>query len=344
MISCSPFESGDFYQKEGKRMSNSTTAVPSRLGGKKKTFRLFPLWVVVLCMLPGMLHYCILRLYPSVMTAIYSFTDISGVPGTAWKFIGFDNYKEFFILQNPRDLKAALLRTLEYAFFVTIIQNAIALTMAVIVNSTFLKGRNFARGVYFMPVILGAAVVATMWKMIFSTPTGPIYLFMKEILQIADPPSVLASRVWAFPAVIAAQIWQNMGYSMVIFIAALQGIDGSLYESASIDGAGDWQKFIKITVPMIWSAVMINTLLAIIGSLQSYELIMTITRGEFNTATLGMMAFATAFGGKGASASGGTVSGLRQGYAAAESMVLFVAVLIATIVSQVMMKKAEVDQ
>ena len=327
-------------------MNIQKTAVsPGRmLNQKKHPLRLFPLWIVLLCMLPGVLHYCIFRLYPSMMTAYYSFTDISGVPGTTWKFIGLANYKEFFILQNPRDLKAALLRTAAYAFFVTIIQNSIALLLSVIVNSAFLKGRNFARGVYFMPVILGAAVVATIWKAIFSTPTGPIYLFMQNVLHIANPPAILSSRVYAFPAVIAAQIWQNMGYSMVIFIAALQGIDGTLYESASIDGASNWKMFSKITLPLIWSAISINTLLAIIGSLQSYELIMTITRGNFNTSTLGMMAFATAFGGGGGTASGAVVNGLRQGYAAAESMVLFAGVLVVTIISQILMKRAEVER
>ena len=97
-------------------------------------------------------------------------------------------------------------------------------------------------------------------------------------------------------------------------------------------------------VSLIWSSVTVNTLLAIIGSLQSFELIMTITRGQFNTSTLGMMVFATAFGGGGATASGGTVAGMRQGYAAAESMVLFVGVLIVTVISQAIMKKMEADQ
>ena len=96
-------------------MSIRNAAAPPGLvlNKRKKTFRLFPLWIVLLCMLPGILHYCIFRLYPSIMTGYYSFTDISGVPGTVY--------------------------------------------------SAFLKGRNFARGVYFMPVILGSAVVATIW-------------------------------------------------------------------------------------------------------------------------------------------------------------------------------------
>lgn len=322
-----------------KQIKNMSASKP-----RKKEWRLFPLWAVLLCMAPGLLHYCVLRLYPSLMTAIYSFTDISGIPGTHWGWIGLANYKEFFILQNARDLRAALGRTAIYAVAVTLIQNSLALVLAVIVNSNFIKGRNFARAVYFLPVILGAAVVATIWKMIFATPTGPIYLLLKNVFKMENPPAILSDRVLAFPAVIAAQIWQNLGYSMVIFLAALQGIDGNLYEAARIDGAGEWKLFWTITVPLIWSAVTVNTLLAIIGSLQSYELIMTITRGNFNTSTLGMMAFATAFGGGGASASGGSVSGLRQGYAAAESMVLFVGVLVVTIISQLVMKKMEADQ
>lgn len=74
-----------------------------------------------------------------------------GHSGSAWQWIGWDNYREFFILQNIRDLKASLGRTAIYALSVTLIQNALALLMAVILNGKFLKGRNFARAVYFMP-------------------------------------------------------------------------------------------------------------------------------------------------------------------------------------------------
>ena len=236
---------------------------------RRKHIRTFPIWIVFLCMLPGLLHYTIFRLFPSAMTAVLSFTDISGIPGSSWQWVGWANYKEFFILQNIRDLKASLGRTAIYAVSVTLIQNALALLMAVILNGKFLKGRNFARAVYFMPVILGAAVVSTIWKLMFSTPTGPIFLFMKNGLGIENPPAILSSYTYAFPAVIAAQIWQNMGYSMVIFLAALQNIPADLYEAAYIDVANEWQVFWRITLPLIWSAVTVNTLLAIIGSLQS---------------------------------------------------------------------------
>ena len=144
-------------------------------------------------------------------------------------------------------------------------------------------------------------------------------------------------------------IFMHTGFSMAMSVFMFHGfikgnIPIALEEAAYIDGASEWQVFWKITLPLIWSSVTVNTLLAIIGSLQSFELIMTITRGQFNTSTLGMMVFATAFGGGGATASGGTVAGMRQGYAAAESMVLFVGVLIVTVISQAIMKKMEADQ
>ncbi|MDR3121504.1 MAG: sugar ABC transporter permease [Clostridiales bacterium] len=304
----------------------------------------FPYSVILLCMLPGILHYLVFRLIPSGATAFLSFTNISGLPNAAWKWIGFDNYREFFVLQNVRDLKNTLARTGVFAVSVTLIQNALALLVAIVVSQKFLRGRSLFRAVYFMPVILGTAVVATIWKLLFSTPTGPVFLFMQSVLGIEAPPAVLSSYTYAFPAVIAAQIWQNMGYSMVIFIAGLQSIAQELYEAANIDGAGKWQSFRRITFPLIWPALTVNALLSIIGSLQSFELIMTITRGSFNTATLGMRVFATAFGGTGATASGAAVAGMRQGYAAAQSMVLFVVVLVVTIISQILMRKAEVEQ
>lgn len=301
------------------------------------------MWAVALCMLPGVLHYLIFRLLPSITTAVLSFTDISGIPGAAWSWIGWDNYREFFVLQNARDLRNALGRTAIYALTVTLVQNAIALVMAVLLNKRFLRGRNLYRAVYFMPEILGVTVVATIWKLLFSTPTGPVFLFMRDVLGIRNPPAILSSFEYAFPAVIAAQIWMHMGYSLVIFLAGLQNIPGEIYEAAYIDGAGEWQVFWRVTLPMIWSTVTVNTLLAIIGSLQSFELIMTITGGQFNTSTLGMMVFATAFGGRGATAGGGSISGLRQGYAAAQSMVLFAAVLVVTAISQIIMTRLERD-
>ena len=208
----------------------------------------------------------------------------------------------------------------------------------------------FAEGEKILPILLDFYPNEVKTKLILIEPDVSHFfealkiLDWEDVFKIENPPAILSSYSYAFPAVIAAQIWQNMGYSMVIFLASLQSIPEDLYEASRIDGASEFQIFWRITIPLVWSAITVNTLLAIIGSLQSYELIMTITRGGFNTATLGMMVFATAFGGGGATASGGSVAGMRQGYAAAESMVLFAGVLVVTIISQTIMNKLEAER
>lgn len=294
-------------------------------------------------MLPGILHYTCFRLAPSITTAVLSFTNISGLPGSIWEFIGWENYREFFIVQNIRDLKAVLGRTAIFASVVTVAQNVFALFFAVILNKKFLKGRSLYRAVIFLPSMLGVTVVSSVWKLMFSAPAGPVFLFMMKILGINNPPTVLGSFQYAFPAVISIQVWMHVGYTMLIYLAGLQGIPNEVYESASIDGANGWQAFWRITLPMISSTVIVNTLICMIGALQTFELIMTLTSGQFNTSTLSMQVFATAFGGRGATAGGGTVAGLRQGYAASQSMVLFVVVFITTVISRKIMSGMESD-
>lgn len=308
---------------------------------RNRRLRTFSLWAVILCMLPGILHYLIIRLVPSLTTAILSFTDISGLPGARANWIGLANYREFFVLQNIRDLKATFGRTAIFGSVVTIVQTGTALLFAVILNQKFLKLSSLYRAIIFMPVILGVTVISAIWKLMFSTPCGPIFLFMRDVLSIENPPSILNNFQLAFPAVIMIQVWMHVGYTMLIYLAGLQGIPQEIYQAANVDGTDEWQAFWRITLPMLWPIVIVNTLICIIGALQSFELIMTLTAGRFNSSTLSMQIFATAFGGAGATAGGAQVMGLRQGYAASMSMILFVAVFLVTLISHRLMAKFE---
>ena len=125
------------------------------------------------------------------------------------------------------------------------------------------------------------------------------------------------------PLVIAVQVWSGVGVAVVIYLAGMQAIPPELYEVASIDGAGTWQRLRHVTYPLLAPSVTANTLLSVIGSLQSYQLIYVLT-GPINPATqvLSLAIFTQGFGG----AQGGTT--LSQGYAAAISMVQFVIVMI----------------
>lgn len=289
---------------------------------------------IIIGIIPALLLYIVLGIGPSLATFVFSFTDASGLKGAAWHFIGLANYKEYFLVQNYRDYMQVIARTLIYAVATTIIQNGIALFVAVLLNNKMLKGRNVFRAVIFMPVVLGVMVTAISWTLFFNSVDGPaasfLWLFGKSCNFFGD-------QKWAFVLCIAAQIWMYMGYSMVIFLGGLQTIPNELYEAAEMDGCTPWKEFTNVTFPMLWPSLTVNVLMSIIGALSSFQIILLTTGGNFNTTTLAMTAYQNAFGlGKVAS-----VVGLRQGYAAAINMILFTIILIFVLILQFLMKKKE---
>lgn len=300
------------------------------------TLLLWNKWVVMLGMAPAIVLYLVMGVIPSLTTAVLSFTDISGVPGYPWQWVGFDNYVEFLFLQNARDTYAAFGRTIVFSLSVTLIQNALALLVAVLLNSKLLRWRNFARAVVFLPTILGITIVCFAWSFFF-TLDGPADTVFK---MLGLPNSgFLGSQTQAFPIVIFVQIWYSLGYAMMIYLAGLQNIPSELYEAAAIDGASPVQIFFKITMPLLWPTITVNVLLSIIGSLSVVQSILLLTGGANNTSTLAMRIFSQAFA-IGAAAPSGSGT-MRQGFAAAQSMILFFMILIVTIISQYIMKKNE---
>ena len=127
-----------------------------------------------LLLLPGILLYLLIALGPSLATSVFSFTDATGIRGAPVNWIGLDNYREFLFLgQASRDNYAALSRTLIFCFFVTTIQFGLGLLVAVLVNQR-LKGTNFFRTLYFMPVILGAVIQGLIWSLFLYPLGGPM--------------------------------------------------------------------------------------------------------------------------------------------------------------------------
>lgn len=274
-----------------------------------------------LLLLPGFLFYLIIMLGPAIATGAYSFTDASGLQGTAINWIGFENYREFlFMGQASQDNYAALGRTLIFSFFVTIIQFSLGLLLALLVNQR-IKGVNIFRTIFFVPVILGAVIQGLIWSLFLYPLGGPLASFLElfgvrsEFLG-GQPNEAIA---W----VIFIQIWANVGTTMMIFIAGLQTIPGDLYEGAHIDGANAWQAFRNITWPMLTSSVNTNLLLTIIGSLQAWQLFLVLLGYRNGTQVLGYLIFAQGFG----QTSGSVTTAFRQGYAASASIVLFCLVL-----------------
>jgi raffinose/stachyose/melibiose transport system permease protein len=147
----------------------------------------------------------------------------------------------------------------------------------------------------------------------------------------------LGDNTLSFPLVIAIQIWSALGYSLVIFLAGLQTISAELQDAARVDGANAWQVFRNVTLPTLAPSVTINSLLAIIGSLQVYQIIYVLTHGNYNTSVLSYQIYQLGFN---AGTYGGT---LRQGYASALSMVQFVLIAVIALLALLYFRRREVQ-
>ena len=291
-------------------------------------------WIPYLLLLPGVFFYIVIALGPSLATSVYSFTDATGLKGATTHWVGLDNYKEFLLMgQASRDNLDALWRTLVFCFFVTTIQFGLGLLVALVINQP-LKGRNFFRTIYFMPVILGAVIQGLIWSLFLYPMGGPL----ARVLEVFGTRSEFlgGQPSEAFAWVIAIQIWANMGTTMIIFLSGLQTIPAELYEAAKIDGASTWQVFSNVTWPLLTPSVNTNLTLNIIGSLQAWQLFLVLLGYRNGTQVLGYLIYATGFG----QTSGSTSSSFRQGYAAAASIILFLLVLmIGTIVQYVLRRR-----
>lgn len=286
-----------------------------------------------LLLLPGILFYFIIALGPSLATAVYSFTNAT-LPGAPVRWIGLENYEEFLLLgQASMNNLAVLGRTLIFSAAVSTIQFSIGLLIALIINQN-LKGRNFFRTLYFMPVILGAVIQGLIWSLFLYPMGGPMAKFM-ELFGL-QPLFLGGQPTEAFIWVIVVQIWANMGITMIIFLSGLQTIPNELYEAATIDGANPLQVFRNVTWPLLTPSVNTNLTLNIIGSLQAWQLFLVLIGYKQGTQVLGYLIYATGF-----ATSGGSSASFRQGYAAAASIVLFLIVLVIGMTVNTILRRRE---
>jgi multiple sugar transport system permease protein len=194
----------------------------------------------------------------------------------------------------------------------------LALGLALLLNQK-LRGVTFFRTVYYLPTVMSGVAVATLWKWIFNTDYGILNQLLDKI-GIRGP-AWLTDESWAIWALIIASTW-TVGGSMLIFLAGLQSIPNDLYEAASLDGAGSWNKFRNITVPLISHVTFFNLVLGIIGALQVFTEAFVLTRGGPNNSTmlLSVLLYRNAF------------EFLKMGYASALAWVMFLIVLALTLV------------
>ena len=277
-------------------------------------------------LLLGVGVYVLFAIVPMVGNVIISFTDYTALPGAAVHNLGFSNYTSMFSTEAP-GFDPAIVATLVFVVAVTLGQNVLALLFA---HKLVGSGKFAAVGrlLVFLPIALGVTVVGLVWLLIFNSQEGPMTSFF-GLFGIHS--AFFGSDNWAMPLVILVQIWQNVGFSTLVFIGGLRAIDPALYEAAAMDGVGAWQRLRRITFPLLAPFVTLNVMLAVVGAFTTYNLIYVLTDGQYGTQTLGMLSYNVAFGSFNS----------NLGYGAAVSVVLFLVTLIVALPMLALLRRRE---
>lgn len=247
--------------------------------------RIMPL----LFLIPGMAFFVIFQIYPLLQGFQMSFYDWQIMPGKVSEFIGLDNYIRAF---NDPIFGRAFKNTLLYAIVTVPGQMALAMLAAVLLNA-LPKGKVIFRVLYYLPVITSWVIVSILIRYLFQSPEGLVNYYLVEVFHIvAEPLPWLRDANLAFVPILILGIWKGIGWSMVIFLAALAGVPKELQEAASIDGASPWQSFWHITVPLISPTIVYTMVMLLIGGFNVFISVYLITGGGPRQMTEVMLSYA----------------------------------------------------
>ena len=263
-------------------------------------------WLFVAPHLLGLLVFTIGAILASGYLSLTRW-DLFGAP----QWVGLGNYRK---LLDDEIFWKCLRNTVYYTGFRVPLSIALSMCAALLMNLK-IRGILWWRVVYFAPAVSSSVAIALVWRWIYSKDFGILNAFLAHLN--VPPLNWLGTEALAMPAVIVMSVWWSMGTSMVIYLAALQGVPEQLYEAAELDGAGIWGKFRHVTLPMITPTTFFLLVLGTIGSLQIFDIFYVMTQGgpNFATTSLVMYLFQNAF------------EYFEMGYASAIAWVLFFIIL-----------------
>ena len=268
-------------------------------------------------LLPAIILFLFFFIIPVVQSMWLSFTDSYGMK-TSYQFVGLENYKEAF---GDRSFTKTISNTIQYAAITVVLGNLLSLVLALLLDAK-IRCRNLFRTFFFIPNIMSLLVVGYIWSFVNKQVLPDIFatLNLGKIAVLGNKDTV----VWALAAV---GIWNCAGYYMVIYIAALQGIAEDIVEAARIDGASMRQVLRYVKLPLISPTILTCVILSVSSHMKVFELPYTMTSGGpvGASSTMVYKIYMTAFNAN------------RNGYAAAQSIVLFVMIgLISLVLNDIM--------
>lgn len=275
---------------------------------------------------PALVILTVFVAWPMLSALRLSFTDASGFGQE--EYVGLDNYVRVF---TDPDVLQAMGNTAYYALLFTPTAIVAALLLALLVNHRRLPGRGAFRTALFLPFIVSLAVAAFAWSYLLDPQIGLLNHWLRVFgIQLGN---VLQDPALAMPTVALVAVWKSFGFYLVIFIAGLQEIPGSLYEAARVDGATAWQRFRHITLPMLSNTLAFVMIVALIAALQAFDQIYVMTGGGpyGTTQTVVMEIYTSGF------------KKLELGFASALSYVLLLVTLVLSLVQFRFFSRREKD-
>lgn len=272
--------------------------------------------------LPFVIAYAIFMLYPTVYTAIIGFTDLKGVVTKTWHFLD-EPLKNFDKILNNKTFHTALSNT----FVIWIINFIPQMSLALLLTAWFtrrkvtIKGQGAFKVLFYLPNIITAATVAILFSTFFGYPVGPANTILK--IFGAEKAYYFTNSAWASRLIVAfIQFWQWYGYTAIVLISGVLGINPTLFESAEIDGANPTQVFFRITLPCMRTVLIYSLITSLIGGLNMFDIPKLFNNGGPANATLtaSVFIYTQAFSGT-----------YMYNRAAAASMIMFVVIAVLSI-------------
>lgn len=276
---------------------------------RRDLIRNFEGWLFASPWLIGLVAFFLGPMLASIYLSLTSYNIVQSA-----RFIGLRNYTD--MLKDPLIWQSLKITTI-YAVASVPLSILLGLLLAILLNQK-VRGIAFWRTVYYLPAIISGVAVALLWQWLFNGRYGLVNYMLDRVFGIEGPNWLADSRtaIWSF---VIIAVWQ-VGASMLINLAALQGVPTSLYEAAEIDGAGNWRKFLNVTVPLISPVIFFNLIMGIISALKSFDLFFIMTEGGPNNSTLTFMLYLYRL----------SFESLRMGYGSAMAWLLFVYLIVLT--------------
>jgi len=208
---------------------------------------------------------------PIIASVLLSFSEWAIITPPHW--VGLENYRELF---DDRTFWVSIRVTLKYMVLSVPLYIIAGLLLSLVLNLK-IRGINLFRTILFLPSVLSGVAVAVLWVALLNPDVGAVNEVLRAI-GISDPPRWLDSPTWAVPSVVLVGLW-GIGGGAIIYLAGLQNISAQLYEAAMLDGAGPWQRFRYVTLPMLTPTLLFVLLTGLIDAFQVFDIAYVLSRG-----------------------------------------------------------------